>query len=144
MKFEEFIKTECNKLGNRVWVCDYRHNDISNKPIRHVEPKEVEIFSNDDLPKGKTVYYSDIHFRPVGVRGSVLHQIIAPFDNTGYRSNTGDSLNVFLTKRECVEHYIKQSREVQSEIITERERLNERLDKMVEDIEVKIKKLLKD
>lgn len=71
MKFEEFMNTA--EIGNRVWICDYRHKDIANKAIRHIEPKFVEIFSNDDLPKGKRVYYSEIHFKPIGAKGQVLN-----------------------------------------------------------------------
>lgn len=101
MTFEEFMKTPECKIGNIVWVCDYRYNDLSlSKPIRHVPPTEVEIWSNDDLPKNKRVYYSSIHFRPIGKK-----VVIAPFDNTGFRSYTGVSLNVFLTEKEAKDHY---------------------------------------
>lgn len=143
MKFEEFVTTSENEVGNRVWICDYRYNDIANKATRHVEPQEVEIFSNESLPKGKTVYYSTIHFKAIGSKGQILSKIIPPFDNTGYRSSTGDAVNVFLTREECVEHYSKQIKEIQLQIEEEREKANARLDKMSKDAEDLLEKFKK-
>lgn len=142
MKYHEFIKQEGKSVGKRVWVCDYRHNDILKKPIRHVPPKEVEIFDNHDLPKPKKVYYSHIHFRPINKKGAALKQVIAPFDNTGYRSYEGESLNIFLTKEECIEYYLKQCRKVQAEIVAERVMVNKKLDEMIESVEEKIRQVV--
>lgn len=130
MDYVTFIERNKNRdlIGEIVWVCDYRHNDIANKPIRHIKPTEVIIVSNDDLPDNKTVYYSDIHFRPIGKKGQPLKRIIAPYDNTGFRSYPGVSLNIFLTKEECVKHYFKQCQEILGEIEEEIVRVNERLD----------------
>lgn len=96
-----------NVVGLDVWVCDYRIKDPANKPIRVVPPKLVKVFSNDDLPKGKDVYYSPIHFREVK-KGKILSTIIAPYDNTGYRSYPGASLNIFDSEKECNEFFNKQ------------------------------------
>ncbi|MEK4427679.1 hypothetical protein MHB54_00315 [Paenibacillus sp. FSL M7-0802] len=99
------------KLGDEVWICDYRFNDIDNQPIRHIIPRKVVVLSNDELPKNKRVYYSDFHFRPVNEKGKVLSQIIAPYDNSGYRAYTGVSLNIFHTEEECKQHYLNQCME---------------------------------
>lgn len=135
MKFEKFIETEHSKIGNKVWVCDYRYNDITNKPIRHIRPTEVQILDNKDMPGNKIVYYSEIHFRPLSKNGAVLKKVIAPFDNTGYKSNTGTSINVFLTKEECHEHYIKQAKEIQLQFLIEVENLNRKINLISENIE---------
>ncbi|PHA03004.1 hypothetical protein COE51_01285 [Bacillus pseudomycoides] len=114
MLYKEFSKLIGSKIkaGDEVFICDYRFNDIDNKAIRHVKPQKVVLFSNDDLPKNKTVYYSEYHFRPLNAKGKALSKIIAPYDNTGYRSYTGVSLNIFLTEEECVEHYKQQCEEI--------------------------------
>lgn len=90
-----------NIIGKRFWICDYRlNNQCDSKPIRSVSPKLVQVFSNDDLPKNKNVYYSPIHFREV--KGDkCLSTVIAPFDNTGYRGYTGVSVNIFNTQDDC-------------------------------------------
>ena len=101
MDFEDFLGTPECKIGNVVWVCDYRYNDLSfSKALRHVPPTEVEIHSNEDIPPNKRVYYSDIHFRPKGKKA-----IIAPFDNTGFRSFTGTSIQVFLKEVDARKYF---------------------------------------
>ena len=96
-----------NIIGKEFWICDYRVNDVDNKPIRNVFPKLVRVFSNDELSKNKNVYYSPIHFREVKGK-KVLSAIIAPYDNTGYRAYTGVSLNIFNTQKECRECFERQ------------------------------------
>lgn len=98
-------------IGEEVWICDYRYNDIDNKPIRHIQPKKVVVVSNEDLPKNKTVYYSEFHFKAIKENGKPSSTIIAPFDNTGFRSFTGESLNIFYSEDECRKHYKKQCKE---------------------------------
>lgn len=141
MDYNEFIKNHKDLIGKTVWICDYRFLNISKKPIRHIRPTEVLVVSNDELPSNKAVYYSDIHFRPIGNKGTPLKQIIAPFDNTGYRSFTGISLNIFITKEECIEHYLNQCKLIQKEIEIERRKINDRLDKMTVYIEEMINEL---
>lgn len=99
------------KINEEVWICDYRYNDIDNKPIRHVQPKKVVVVGNEELPKNKKVYYSDFHFRAIKENGKPSSAIIAPYDNTGYRSYTGESLNIFYSEKECKQHYKKQCKE---------------------------------
>ena len=98
------IKLEDLKVGQKVYICDYRQEDLNKKPIRNVQPMAVQVVSNDDLPKNKTVYYSDVHFRMIKNKGEgVTSRIIAPFDNTGYRSYSGVMLNIFDDYEECAD-----------------------------------------
>jgi hypothetical protein len=98
------IKLEDLKAGQKVYICDYRQEDLNKKPIRNVQPMTVQVVSNDDLPKNKTVYYSDVHFRMIKNKGEgVTSRIIPPFDNTGYRSYPGKMLNIFDNYQECAD-----------------------------------------
>lgn len=108
MKWEEYLKSHENNVeGHNVYVTDIRIASGGNKFIRNVPPTRVTILSNDKLPVGKTVYYSEFHFVPM--KGDkLLKKIIAPFDNTGNRSFTGTSLHVFENLDECVHFYNQQ------------------------------------
>ena len=98
------IKLEDLKVGQKVYICDYRQEDLNKKPIRNVQPMIVQVVSNEELPKHKTVYYSDVHFRMIKNKGEgVTSRIIAPFDNTGYRSYPGVMLNIFDNYQECAD-----------------------------------------
>lgn len=116
-----------NVIGKQYWICDYRLNsNKDNKPIRNVLPKLVKVFGNDVLPKNKNVYYSPIHFREV--KGDkILSTIIAPFDNTGYRSYSGVSVNIFNSEKECREYFEMQCDEAVLEYKNVIERLNDRI-----------------
>ncbi|WP_440110007.1 hypothetical protein [Paenibacillus sp. QZ-Y1] len=96
------------KIGEEVWICDYRYNDVDNKPIRHISPKKVVVVSNEDLPKNKRVYYSEFHFRGLRESGKMSNTVIAPYDNTGYRAYAGVPLNIFYDKEERIKHYLNQ------------------------------------
>lgn len=100
------------KVGDKLFITDFRHGDILNKPIRNIAPTEVILFPNTELPPRKTVYYADYHFRPVGKNGAALSTIIAPYDNTGYRGYTGISVNIFRTLAEAKAVYIEQCEKV--------------------------------
>jgi hypothetical protein len=91
----------------KVWICDLRYTDYSNKPIRNIKPIEVLVRSNSET--SKRVYYSESHFVEFNKKGEPLKsKIKAPFDGTGYRSYAGVSLNCFDNEKECVNHYKKQ------------------------------------
>ena len=114
---EKIVKGEINIETDCVWISDYRlGEDPTSKPIRHVKPTKVKIVSNDNLPKNKTVYYSNYHFRTLNKNGTISSKIIAPYDNTGYRSYTGVSLNIFMTEEECREHYLSQCEIIKSSL----------------------------
>jgi len=86
------------KNGEKIWICDFRFSDYGHtKPLRHVKPTQVIIVGNSELPKNKTVYYSESHFLALNKKGEPMKsKIIKPFDNTGQRSYTGVALNAFL------------------------------------------------
>ena len=106
---EDLIVDKKIKEGDTLWITDFRFGSDGalNKPIRHVKPTKVKLVSNSELPKNKTVYYSNYHFRPINKNGETSKsRIIAPYDNTGYRSYTGVSLNIFTDEKECKDFYI--------------------------------------
>lgn len=136
---EDLIAKGEIKEGDKLWICDYRLGDCPmDKPIRHVTPIEVVLCSNDTLPKNKRVYYSHYHFRTLTKKGTPSAKIIAPYDNTGYRSYTGVSLNIFLEEDKCRKHYRKQCELVKSEIDSAKiayiEKLNEVLGRVNQEI----------
>ena len=93
--------------GKTVYICDLRYNDYSNKPIRQVKPTKVLIRSNSET--NTRVYYSESHFIPFNKKDEPIKtKVIKPYDNTGYRSYTGEPLNAFDTLEECEKHYKKQ------------------------------------
>ncbi len=120
MKLHEYIKNH-SPYKEPVWIVDYRFNNrFIEKPIRHVPPTKVAFRPNSEVTK--KVYYSDRHFRPYGKDGKLLKKVIAPFDNTGFRSYTGVAVQVFLTEAEAHEYY----KQVKREILVKAEReLNE-------------------
>lgn len=142
LEFSELLGCE-GKLnyGEKVWICDYRFNDVSEKAIRHLPPQEVILVNNSELPKNKTVYYSNFHFRPLGKKGNVLSKIISPYDNTGYRSYTGVSINIFLTKEECIKFYINQCHKIKDDIALEKERVQKRFSDLAADIIEKMREV---
>ncbi|MCR8641392.1 hypothetical protein NV379_01870 [Paenibacillus sp. N1-5-1-14] len=121
-------------VGDFVYICDYRFKDINNKAIRHIKPVKVIVCSNEDLPKNKRVYYSEHHFKPVDKNGKVKAQIIAPYDNTGYRFHTGTSLNIFFNERDCVKKYKNQCLEILEQFNKAKAAKIDYFDKMIEEI----------
>lgn len=112
-----------NVIGKRVWICDYRLGEggAINKPIRAIIPKYVEVCSNSTLPKSKMVYYSPVHFKEVK-NGKASSNIIAPYDNTGYRCYPGTSLNIFETEKDCRDFFVNQCNEMLASIKSELKR----------------------
>lgn len=112
MKIETKEVREGKHTGKEVWICHYLQPDLDKKALRNVPPTKVLIRSNDELPKNKTVYYSEDHFSPINKDGKVLAKVISPVDNTGFRGRCGNDLHVFTDERECVESWNKQINEV--------------------------------
>ena len=98
--------------GDIVWICHYNQPDLNKKPLRNIKPTRCIVCSNEELPKNKTIYYSNSHFKPISKHGAKLSQVISPVDNTGYRCHIGNELFVFDNKDECEEEYRKQVMEV--------------------------------
>jgi len=122
------IDAGLTRVGDTLYITDFRHDDILNKPIRNIVPTEVELFSNDDLPKGKTVYYAEHHFRAISKTGKVLAAVIAPYDNTGFRGYTGVSVNIFKTMEEAKAHYVTQCEAVIRQVEKAKAQANVRFD----------------
>ncbi len=91
--------------GTRVWVCQFNQPDLDKKPLRKVAPTEMLIVSNDELPAGKTIYYSGCHLRPLNKKGEPLSRIVPIFDNTGFRGRTGAPLHMFTSRDDCVQQW---------------------------------------
>ena len=98
--------------GEQVWICHYLRPDLDKKPLRNVPPTLVQVVNNSSLPKNKRVYYSASHFLPVAKNGSLKSTVISPVDNTGYRSMSGNPLNVFDSEQECIECWNEELSEV--------------------------------
>lgn len=113
MNVQEFLaKNDCkeidddvidtsNVVGKKVWICDFRlgKDGVYSKPIRHVKPTEAEV--DNIVHSKKTIYYSPIYFK-------AGKKEIAPYDNTGYRSCPGSSLQIFENEQECRAFYKSQ------------------------------------
>ena len=95
------LRTTGKYIGETIWICDYNRPDLDKKPLRKVPPIKVKVFGNRDLPSNKTVYYSEVHFRPFNKKGENTSKIMSPVDNTGFRSNPGNELHAFDNEEEC-------------------------------------------
>ena len=131
---EKVRKGEMN--GKTVWICHYNKPDLNKKPLRNVPPTKCIVVSNDELPKNKTVYYSESHYRPIGKNGNPTSKVISPVDNTGYRSYCGNMLFTFESEIDCVakwnsqikevtDRYIKKLKVYEKELLDEVSKLNE-------------------
>lgn len=119
--------------GRYVWVCDYRYNDINDKPIRHVHPQRVLVRSNSEL-QGKKIYYSESHFVELNSKNKPTSKVIALFDNTGFRSYPGVPVNVFDNEQECLVHYHGQKEEILNMLETWKTRMDHRYQSMKEEL----------
>jgi len=130
MEWNEYLKSDF-KVGDKIWICDYRYNNRTiEKPIRHVKPTHVIVDSNENLPKGKRIYYSEYHFKVVK-----NNKIIGPFDNTGYRSLSGIAVQVFYTEQEAVSYYSKRCSEIKNEAIKERDLIVQEYNNKIKELE---------
>ena len=131
MKVEASEVAEGMLNGRTLWICDYRYNDIADKPIRAIVPTKVVVKSNTELPKNKSIYYSDSHF--VKMCGEKETSTIIPlFDNTGYRSRTGTPLNIFTEEDECKKFFNMQLNKANEEVAVWLESMKRRASEMLE------------
>lgn len=103
-------------VGKTVWICHYNRPDLDKKPLRNIPPTKCIVYSNDDLPKNKNVYYSLCHFRPLNSAGNPLSRVISPVDNTGYRTHAGNMLYTFLDEKGCIDEWNSQVNEAQKRL----------------------------
>lgn len=129
--------------GIRVYICDYRRPDLDKKPARSVAPQLVVIRPNSDLPKGKNIYYSESHFRPIGKNGKELSKVIPIFDNTGFRSYEGVPLKIFDNLDECVKCYQHDLTEVVKSLKEKQDKIVAILQKEIDDVNDLSEKALK-
>lgn len=100
-----------------LYVCDYRKESVDKKAIRHIKPTKVIVLNKNhfkkldkDFPK---VYYSENVLVTLNKKDEpVYSKMIAPFDNTGYRSYAGIGLCFFDNLEECIEMYNSQVQDV--------------------------------
>lgn len=115
--------------GEIVWICDYRHNDINDKPIRKIEPIKVIIRSTDEIKN--RVYYSNSFFSKIGKNEKPQKSsIIKVYDNTGFRSYPGEPVHVFTDEKECREFYLEQFKIVRDMLAKEIENMEFKLIEM--------------
>lgn len=125
-------------LGKKVWICRYHRPSFDKKPLRCVPPTHVLVRSNEELPKGKNVYYSVSHFVVLNKKGEPSSKIHSPVDATGWRNRSGDPVFTFSTEEECKsswneqinEHLLRLEEYVKSEeyrLTSEKDLLLERL-----------------
>lgn len=92
--------------GKCVWIYDLRYRELTGKALRRVLPQKVMVRSNEEC--SKKIYYSNSHFVGLNKKGEPLKSKIIPlFDNTGFRSNTGDPVKIFDNEKECFESFHK-------------------------------------
>lgn len=89
--------------GVDVWICDYRQPDKDKKPIRKVPPTKVNVRPSSEAKK--TVYYSNYCFKPYSISGKLTSKEIKPFDNTGFRSFSGNPVYIFDDEQECIDQW---------------------------------------
>lgn len=86
-----------------VWICDYRQPDRSKKPIRKVPPTKVNVRPSSEAKK--KIYYSNYFFKPYAKSGKLASTEIKPYDNTGFRSFTGNPVYIFDNEQECIDKW---------------------------------------
>ena len=123
--------TEGRYDGKEVYICDYRLGDggILKKPIRNLPPQKVLVRSNDELPKNKTIYYSNSHFVKLKSNGLPSSAVIPVFDNTGYRMYSGVPVKIFDNMDECVVEFQK----MVDEVIDKWEKYKQQVIPMIDD-----------
>lgn len=133
MEWNDFLNTDFN-VGDEVWVCDYRfNNEYIKKPIRHVPPTKVVIDLSENIKK--RIYYSDYYFKVLNKKGEPTSKVIAPFDNTGFRSYKGVAVQVFYTEEEAQEYYKNRCVEIKKEAEKEKEVIMKEYDDFISSLD---------
>ena len=137
---KDLIEDSSSYIGQKLWISDYRQDDLDKKPVRHIRPQQVLLRSNSEVPN-KRIYYSDNHFVSFNKNGTISKsKIISIFDNTGFRWRTGIPVNVFDDEKECRASYVLQAGEIGHRVdiqIEEAQKywiaVRNRIDKEIED-----------
>ncbi len=84
------------EVHETVWICDYRHLNISEKPIRHVKPTKGMLTSKPCAYIGYR--YTFVPFKK---NGELKAKPISLYDNTSWPT----FVRVFSTEDECRKCY---------------------------------------
>lgn len=119
--------------GKKVFICDYRVPDLDKKPIRSVEPMEVMVRDNEETKK--RIYYSKSHFVALKKNGEPSSKVIPLYDNTGFRSYTGEPVKVFDNMAECEAQWNDDLKGVQERWAERRKTALQNIDDQIEKID---------
>jgi len=109
----ELVEENSSHIGKKLWISDFRQDDLDKKPIRCVRPQMALLRSNTEINSRKRIHYSDNHFVGLNKKGEPSKsKIIAIFDNTGYRSYPGEPIQIFDDEQECRAAFITQAEEI--------------------------------
>ncbi len=110
---KEIIKGDSLYIGKKLWISEFKREDLDKKASRFIRPQRALLRSNSEINSNKRIYYSDNHFVGLNKKGELLKsKIIAIFDNTGYRSYTGTSIKIFDNEQECRDSFVAQAEEI--------------------------------
>lgn len=93
-------------IGDKVWVVDFRKDDIFWRQTRWVRPTYCLVVSNEETKE--TVYYSDYHFKELKKDWSTYSKVIKPYDNTWFRQYKWIPIRVFDNYEECFKEFQNQ------------------------------------
>jgi len=139
MEYKEFFDLlEAGHIttGTRVWITDFRHRDIMQKPIRHIPPTHVEIHGDgkSSTPIMRTPYSVNYYFSPIGRSGKLSNKVVLPYDNTAY----GEAVHVFYDLEDAKAHYRTQCEDIRRQIIEARAIENARFDRIEAELDKRL------
>lgn len=136
MKFSVFHDDVFGKtahIGDKVWVCDFYHDDVNNKPNRHIRPQQVLLTAPVVKP-----YYGeryDVEFTALGKYGEPMKKKISPVGNSYSRWDKGGyGISIFFDEDSCKDYYLHQCQEVLKKIKEARDAADVRYAKMEDEI----------
>lgn len=105
MKIDIKLLTEEDSeyVGKDLWIAEVNRKTERG---RYVTPQLAQLTPNSEA--GKTIYYSSNYFKPYSDKGKLLKKVVAIFDNTGFRSFTGNPISVFDNEAECKQWFNEQ------------------------------------
>ena len=110
---KELTKEDSPYIGKKLWISEFKREDLDKKASRFIRPQKALLRSNSEINSNKRIYYSYNHFVGLNKKGEISKsKIIAIFDNTGYRSYQGTSIQVFDNEQECRESFVAQAEEI--------------------------------
>ena len=118
--------------GEVVYVCDFRQPDLNKKAIRKVLPTKVLIVSNAETKE--RINYSESHFVELKADGTRKAKIIKPFDNTGFRTYTGEPVAVFTEEQECIDYFNQQCDKVLKQLNIKKMSIINDIDREIEEV----------